>query len=190
MSIIVLRFFVLGLGIGIGIIGVFLLSLMPVVSIDDQDGTYVASAQNQKSWGAFTSALGIDDTARKIPADNLTLPHWVSVPSGAFGVRTSTTAIHTGGPGSVMLSFSTAAEPEILQEFYETLFYSKGLIVDDQLKPSDPSFNVVVSIFAVDHNTDRSARLIIRDQLGLRVARLTFTTNGDAGRNVRPLAAR
>ena len=147
-----LRFFILGLGIGIGVFGVFLLSLMPVVSIDAENETYVSSDQNQKSWGAFTSALGLDNSAKKIPADDLTLPHWVSIPSGAFGVRTSTTAIHRGGPGSVMLSFSTAGEPEILQEYYETLFTSKGLTVEDQLNPSDPSFNIVVSVFAVDHH--------------------------------------
>ena len=185
-----LRFFILGLGIGIGIFGVFLLSLMPVVSLDVENETYVSSAQNQKSWVTFTSALGLDDSARQIPKDDLTLPHWVSVPSGAFGVRSSTTAIHAGGPGSVMLSFSTASEPEILQEYYETLFASKGLKVEDRLKPSDPSFNIVVSIFAVDHRSDRSARLIIRDQLEFRKAQLTFTTNGAAARKMRTLAAR
>ena len=185
-----LRFFVLGLGIGIGILSVFLLSLMPVVSMDGGNNTYVSSAENQKSWGAFTSALGIDDPAKHIPADELTLPHWVSVPDGVFGVRTTTTAVHHGGPGSVTLSFSSNSEPEILQEFYETLFVSKGLKVEDRLQPSDPSFNVVVSIFAVDHNTDRSARLFVRDQLGLRVAKLTFTTNGDIGRPHRRHAAR
>ena len=187
---IVLRFIVLGLGIGIGIFGVFLLSLMPVVSIERQPETLVSSAENNYGWGAFTSTLGIGGPTRKITEDNLALPHWVSLPSGAYGVKTSTTAIHEGGPGSVTLSFSIIEQPEILQEFYETLFISKGLTVKDRLKPSDPMFNIVVSIFAVDQHTDRSARLIIRDQLGVRIANLTFTTNGDNSGGKRSLAAR
>ena len=155
---IVLRIFILGIGIGIGIFGVFALSLMPVVLMESQSETLVSSAEHNTGWRAFTSALGIDGPTRKIPEDNLTLPHWVSLPSGAFGVKTSTTAIHKGGPGSVTLSFSINEQPEILQEFYETLFISKGLTVKDRLKPSDPMFNIVVSIFAVDQHTDRSAR--------------------------------
>lgn len=185
-----LRFFVLGLGIGIGIFGVFLLSLAPVVTMDTESEVLVSSARNDRSWGAFTSALGIDDPARQIPKNNLTLPHWVSLPGGAFSVRTSTTAIHDGGPGSVTLTFSINEEPEILQEFYETLFISKGLKVEDRLKPSDPMFNVVVSLFAVDRNSDRSAHLLIRDQLGVRVANLTFTTNGRPANSGPSIAAR
>jgi len=184
----VLRFFVLGIGIGIGVFGVFLLTLMPVVAIDNGNDGFAPTSTRNGGWSAFTSALGIDNNAKKIPTDNLTLPNWVSVPRGAFAVRTSTTAIHSGGPGSVTLTFTTMEQPEILQEFYETLFRSKGLIVDDRLKPSDPMFNIVVSIFAVDRSTDRSARLIIRDQPGRRVANLTFTTNGHVN-HVTPVSA-
>ena len=185
-----IRFFVLGIGIGIGVFGVFLLSLMPVVSLESENEILISSANNNHSWGAFTSALGIDVSAKRIPADEMTLPNWVSLPNGAFGVRTSTSAIHRGGPGRVTLTFSIDEEPEILQEFYETLFLSKGLNVVDRLEPSDPMFNIVVNISAVDRQTDRSARLIIRDQLGVRVANLTFTTNGDIGGPLRPVAVR
>ena len=187
----VLRFILLGIGIGIGAFGVLFLALLPVMVLQtDQDPGALARAQTRNSWAPFTSTLGMGGRRAGISADSLVLPHWVAVPNGAFAVRKTTTAIHRGGPGSVTLSFSIEDPSEILQEFYETLFLAKGFAVEDRLKPSDPMFNIVVNLFAVDRNTDRSAKLVIRDQLGRRSARLTFTTNGDMRRKGKAIASR
>ena len=176
-----MRFFLLGIGIGIGALGVVILALEPVMAIDSNgDHATLTRVNSGNSWAPFTSALGLDGGRTDASTDSLTLPHWVSVPSGAFAMKKRTTAIHQGGPGSVTLSFSIEDPAEILQEFYETLFLSKGFKVEDRLRPSDPMFNIAVNLFAVDRATDRSARLVIRDQLGIRMASLTFTTNGVA----------
>lgn len=186
-----LRFFLLGIGIGIGALGVIVLALLPVMVVDtNQDHGALSRADSGNSWAPFTSALGLDGGRAEKSPDNLVLPNWVSVPSGAFAMKKRTTAIHQGGPGSVTLSFSIEDPAEILQEFYETLFLSKGFSIEDRRKPSDPMFNIAVNLFAVDRARDRSAKLVIRDQLGVRMASLTFTTNGVVGTKRAAIASR
>ncbi len=186
-----MRYILLGMGIGIGAIGVLFLALLPVMTLETDPGKAAFSqGQAAHSWAPFTSALGIDGGGAGISANHLALPHWVSVPNGAFAVRKTTTAIHKGGPGSITLSFSIEDPAEILQEYFETLFSSKGFEVENNLRPSDPMFNIVVNLFAVDRGSDRSARLIIRDQADVRSALLTFTTNGDGRRPDAAMASR